>query len=438
MALANDETLRKQFRKANFHGGMLTVRHGLMSEAQAIEMEQGDVESILERSSDESQSSCDLGYSHLTTVPERLLEFTHLTSVNLESNCLHTIPDDFGGLCFLTTLNLRRNRLHELPATLCMMDALETLDISNNLIRTLPIEFADMVNLKKLVADFNYLQGIPECVFEGMPLLEALYVVENSAIVSVPETPEQWGSQFRAITQKTKEKFYIELDNAPELVTSVQRLQNAAGARVTCHNISAADAEALAMPGGPTDAATFLQTVAPMPSGSPPDIGNTLNFGLYFVPRLEIKWNKIWPDIVVDHVALGSLRTVQNPLAVSQLNVTHVLTCGRNLQTPTFPSPIRQLVLDVDDSEEEDMNQYFLRAIEFLADCVANQGLCIVHCFAGVSRSATVVVAYLMYTQHWRFEDALKFVQKHRPAANPNPNFRRQLQEFEKMCLVQS
>ena len=46
MALANDETLRKQFRKANFHGGMLSVRHGLMSEAEAIQMEQADVETI--------------------------------------------------------------------------------------------------------------------------------------------------------------------------------------------------------------------------------------------------------------------------------------------------------------------------------------------------------------------------------------------------------
>lgn len=387
MALANDEALRKQFRRANFHGGMLSVRQGLMTEAEAVQQEQDDIDSIIANAS--CSHSCNLSFARLTSVPEKLLDLTDLTRLNLESNSISKLPDDFGGsLCFLVELTLRRNRIHNLPVTLCMLDSLEVLDISNNLITHLPVEFADMTALRKLVADFNYFEDIPECIFHGMPQLEQLFLIENPLILQVPERLEEWGVQQKRICEplgeEPKKTLSIELDNSPELVASIERLI----------------------------------------SNSPPE----------FASGLQIKYNKIWPDMVVDHVALGSLRTVQNMSAVNQLNVSHVLTCGRNLQTPKFPAPIKQLILDVDDSDEQDMNQYFLKAIEFINDCVAQKGLCIVHCFAGVSRSATVVVAYLMMSRHWKFEEALDFVQQHRPAANPNPNFRRQLIEFESMC----
>lgn len=382
MALANDENLRKQFRRANFHsGGMYSVRQGLMSEAEAIQSEQDDVDTILQRA--ESSSVCDLSYCNLTAIPPALVDISNLMKLNLEANNLLEIPDDFGGLCFLKELRLRRNRLRALPSSMCMMDALEVLDISNNLIEAIPHEFSDMVALVKLVADFNYLSEIPMCVIMGMPALSELYLIENSGIVAVPETPQGWAAQYNALISESK-RFHLELDNSPELVASIDR---------------------------------FTASLTPSMSA-----------------RFEVKYNKIWPDMVVDHIALGSLRTVQSMPSLQQLGVTHVLTCGRNLRTPQFPPPIQQMVLDVDDNDEQDMNQYFLTAIEFMQSCVSSGGLCIVHCFAGVSRSATVVVAYLMKSRQLSFTQALEFVQQQRPAANPNPNFRRQLIEFEAMC----
>jgi protein-tyrosine phosphatase len=382
MALANDENLRKQFRRPNFHsGGMYSVRQGLMSEAEAIQEEQDDVDTILHRS--ESTGDCDLSYCNLTAVPSSLVDITSLTRLNLEANNLLEIPDDFGGLCYLRELRLRRNRLRALPSSMCMMDTLEVLDISNNLIEAIPHEFSDMSALIKLVADFNYLGEIPMCVIIGMPALQELYLIENSGIVAVPETPQGWASQYNALISESK-RFHLELDNSPELVASIDR---------------------------------FIASLTPS-----------------MAARFEVKYNKIWPDMVVDHVALGSLRTVQSMPSLQQLGVTHVLTCGRNLRTPQFPPPIQQMVLDVDDNDEQDMNQYFLTAIEFMQSCVASGGLCIVHCFAGVSRSATVVVAFLMKSRRLTFTQALEFVQQQRPAANPNPNFRRQLIEFESVC----
>lgn len=54
------------------------------------------------------------------------------------------------------------------------------------------------------------------------------------------------------------------------------------------------------------------------------------------------------------------------------------------------------------------------------------------HCLAGVSRSVTLVIAYIMTVTDFGWEDALHTVRAGRSCANPNLGFQRQLQEFEK------
>ena len=58
-------------------------------------------------------------------------------------------------------------------------------------------------------------------------------------------------------------------------------------------------------------------------------------------------------------------------------------------------------------------------------------GKVLVHCFAGRSRSAAMVVAYLMYRYGVRLPAALQHVKARRPKADPY-NFLHQLQEFER------
>jgi atypical dual specificity phosphatase len=50
-----------------------------------------------------------------------------------------------------------------------------------------------------------------------------------------------------------------------------------------------------------------------------------------------------------------------------------------------------------------------------------------VHCLMGISRSATVVSAYLVATKKIPGANAIAFVQKKRPIACPNLGFRKQL-----------
>ena len=53
------------------------------------------------------------------------------------------------------------------------------------------------------------------------------------------------------------------------------------------------------------------------------------------------------------------------------------------------------------------------------------------HGTGGISRSAALVIAYVMYSQLYSAADALKFVQNKRFCVYPNEGFRRQLFEYE-------
>ena len=55
------------------------------------------------------------------------------------------------------------------------------------------------------------------------------------------------------------------------------------------------------------------------------------------------------------------------------------------------------------------------------------------HCLAGVSRSASVVIGYLMWRESMSFESSFQEVQLARPIINPNRGFVRQLNEFERL-----
>ena len=54
---------------------------------------------------------------------------------------------------------------------------------------------------------------------------------------------------------------------------------------------------------------------------------------------------------------------------------------------------------------------------------------------AGVSRSATIVIAYLMWTQHLKYKEALEKVKEKRPLVGPNEGFEKQLEMFEKYLI---
>ncbi|MCL4148508.1 UNVERIFIED_CONTAM: hypothetical protein GTU68_013577, partial [Idotea baltica] len=68
---------------------------------------------------------------------------------------------------------------------------------------------------------------------------------------------------------------------------------------------------------------------------------------------------------------------------------------------------------------------------EFIQASVVAGGRVLVHCNAGVSRSASVVIAYLMRQYCMTFDEAFRFVKHRRSFIRPNEGFVQQLKLYE-------
>lgn len=83
------------------------------------------------------------------------------------------------------------------------------------------------------------------------------------------------------------------------------------------------------------------------------------------------------------------------------------------------------------DAANEDLLAILPGTVAFLHDAIASGGCVLVHCLQGVSRSTSVVVAYLIRHHSMSLRQAVTHVRQNRPGAEPNRGFWRQLRAWE-------
>ncbi|KAM6339808.1 dual specificity protein phosphatase 15 isoform 1-T1 [Alca torda] len=113
---------------------------------------------------------------------------------------------------------------------------------------------------------------------------------------------------------------------------------------------------------------------------------------------------------------------------LSRNKITHIISIHES------PQPLLQdityLRIPLPDTPEANIKRHFKECISFIHQCRLHGGNCLVHCLAGISRSTTVVVAYVMVVTELSYQEVLDAIRTIRPVANPNPGFRQQLAEF--------
>lgn len=117
--------------------------------------------------------------------------------------------------------------------------------------------------------------------------------------------------------------------------------------------------------------------------------------------------------------------------------ITHVLQVAEGLiQTQLHSGTLTYLFKPLEDAPDEDLVVHFPRFFPFIEDAIQGGGKVLVHCVAGVSRSATVVIGYLMCKEGLSYNAAYNVVAEARPWINPNPGFVMQLRHLEKLGCV--
>ncbi|KAM3824986.1 dual specificity protein phosphatase 10-like [Vipera latastei] len=135
---------------------------------------------------------------------------------------------------------------------------------------------------------------------------------------------------------------------------------------------------------------------------------------------------------ILPFLFLGNERDAQNLEKLLHLNVGHVLNVTTHLPLYHADSGrLRYKRLPATDNNRQDLRQYFEEAFEFIEEAHQSGKGVLIHCQAGVSRSATIVIAYLMKHTLMTMGDAYKYVKGRRPIISPNLNFMGQLLQFE-------
>ncbi|KAJ7173731.1 protein-tyrosine phosphatase-like protein [Mycena filopes] len=138
-------------------------------------------------------------------------------------------------------------------------------------------------------------------------------------------------------------------------------------------------------------------------------------------------------SLIIPRVYLSDYFTARDEKQLSRLKITHVVSVLD--RDPTIPECIpddRRLRIPIADRIDVDIQQYLTQTTEFITAALAEneENNVLVHCFQGVSRSATVVCAYIVATTTMTASESIAYTQAKRSIVCPNLGFRNQLQAW--------
>ncbi|XP_014671752.1 PREDICTED: serine/threonine/tyrosine-interacting protein-like isoform X2 [Priapulus caudatus] len=164
----------------------------------------------------------------------------------------------------------------------------------------------------------------------------------------------------------------------------------------------------------------------------------------FYIYRLEHRSGEYWSyemrrdmQEVIPGLYLGPYSAAMKSKKEKLLQhaITHIVCIRQNIEAhfvkPNFTDSFKYLVVDIADSPTDNIIQHFPKVKQFVDECLDNDGKALIHGNAGISRSAALVIAYIMERFGLTYKDALQYVQSKRFCINPNDGFAKQLQEYE-------
>ena len=149
------------------------------------------------------------------------------------------------------------------------------------------------------------------------------------------------------------------------------------------------------------------------------------------------------PSEILPGLWLANFENAQDSSLLEKLGVNRILTVGNRspidnaiLTETTSRDPrvgedgILYKLIYAMDSNEQNILKYFRECFDFIREAQSTRQGVMVHCQMGFSRSAAVVIGYLMHAERLTYAQAYERVRKKR-IIGPNLGFIRQLKMFE-------
>ena len=125
---------------------------------------------------------------------------------------------------------------------------------------------------------------------------------------------------------------------------------------------------------------------------------------------------------------MGNYDFALNKKFLKEKNISCILVCGSELECK-FKDEFKYLKIDLNDYIEDSLITHIDKCIEFINENKDKK--IFVHCNAGISRSPSIIIAYLIKALNYSFKDAYNFVKSKRNI-KPNEKFIQELQDLEK------
>jgi protein-tyrosine phosphatase len=142
---------------------------------------------------------------------------------------------------------------------------------------------------------------------------------------------------------------------------------------------------------------------------------------------------------ILENLFLGSITAAQDLKLMQRYKMTHVIVAGdmsneehKDDDYTEFEGVeyLRFRIFD-DPSGRTKISKHFEEAFSYLDKCLKDpRNRVLVHCWAGISRSATLVIAYLMHHIGLSLPEAWEWVRVARTWILPNKSFKEQLLEY--------
>lgn len=135
------------------------------------------------------------------------------------------------------------------------------------------------------------------------------------------------------------------------------------------------------------------------------------------------------PSKITNNLYLGST-CARHPDILRSLGIKYIVTCNKE-DKPYKKGEFVSFHLLWDDDPDQILFPSIVEAYNFMNAAINRGQKVLVHCYAGISRSASVVIFYLMMKRGWGFQKAYEYVKQRRKIVDPNDGFRNQLKSLK-------
>ena len=139
----------------------------------------------------------------------------------------------------------------------------------------------------------------------------------------------------------------------------------------------------------------------------------------------------IYFDEILPGLSLGSQEAVKDRTQ----HWTHIITLRENGVKVWVHRPTKHYRIKINDDDTENIQSEFNGACKWIHTAIKHScSRILIHCHAGVSRSPTIICAYLMKYYKVSVKDALEFINRRRTVL-PNDGFLKQLEQYSKFHI---